>query len=356
MAEVIQQRIEPLFFINGDVDQNEKFLTTLETCYAVRDVVGSESYIDGAQRIGGVWRIYMLDAVARAQVLATGISLRDTQVTIYDRNPFLTPHLRLGQEDLETTRLYVRNIPLSYDNEVITGYLKDMNVEMLGNLKYCRARTPEGKLTNFKTGDRFVEIVVPDEPLPKKKEMGVFTASLYYKQQKQTEEEKVCGNCNETGHIRRNCPNEVVCFECNQPGHKRGSPLCQGLDAVDTGTADNDGNQDDSGDDESEESDEGENGEKDEVKETENSGEDEVKERENSGEKETEEVDNEAKTKQMKLSALWSTMASAAPKNTPAGRTASPARVRKADDRSPAENENEKSKKKKSKSGKTNSK
>ena len=172
MTEVIQKRIEPLFFINGDVDQNEKFLTTLDVCYAVRDVVGSESYIDGAQKIGGVWRIYMLDAVARAQVLATGISLRDTQVTIYDRNPFLTPHLRLGQEDLETTRLYVRNIPLSYDNEVISGYLKDMNVEMLGNLKYCRARTPEGKLTNFKTGDRFVEIVVPDEPLPKKKEMG----------------------------------------------------------------------------------------------------------------------------------------------------------------------------------------
>ena len=70
----------------------------------------------------------------------------------------------------------------------------------------------------------------------------------------------------------------------------------------------------------------------------------------------TEEIDNEAKTRQMKLSTLWSTMASAAPKNTPAGRTASPARVRKADDRSPVENENEKSKKKKSKSGKTNSK
>ena len=33
----------------------------------------------------------------------------------------------------------------------------------LGNLKYVRARTPEGKLTNFMTGDRFVDIVVPDD-------------------------------------------------------------------------------------------------------------------------------------------------------------------------------------------------
>ena len=110
---------------------------------------------------------------------------------------------------------------LSYDNETIAGYLKEMKVEMLGELKYCRARTPDGKLTNFKTGDRFVEIVVPEEPLPKRKGFGAFTASLDYKQQKQTEAEKVCGNCGETGHIRRECPNEVSCYECHQPGHKK---------------------------------------------------------------------------------------------------------------------------------------
>ena len=262
MAEVLQTRIEPLFFINGDVDQNEKYLTVCEVCYAVRDVVGSESYIDGAQRIGGAWRIYMLDSVARSQVLVTGISLRDTQVTIYDRNPYLNQHLRPGHEHIETTRLYVRNIPLSYDNDVITGYLKDMNIEMLGNLKYCRARTPEGKLTNFKTGDRFVEIVVPEEPLPKRKEMGLFTASLYYKEQKQTLADKVCGNCNESGHIRRECPNEVVCYDCNKPGHKRGSPLCQGLDMVDTDTVDADNDkQDDSEEDNGESGEEGSGGE-----------------------------------------------------------------------------------------------
>ena len=47
-----------------------------------------------------------------------------------------------------------------------------MGVEMLGTLKYAKARTPQGQLTNFKTGDRFVEIVVPSEPLPKKKTLG----------------------------------------------------------------------------------------------------------------------------------------------------------------------------------------
>ena len=77
----------------------------------------------------------MLDSVARSQVLVTCISLRDTQVTIYDRNPYLNQHLRPGHEHIETTSLYVRTIPLSYDNDVITGCLKDMNIEMLGKLK-----------------------------------------------------------------------------------------------------------------------------------------------------------------------------------------------------------------------------
>ena len=110
----------------------------------------------------------MKDPIARAQVLVTDISLRDMQVNMYDKNPYLHP----GKEDVETTRLYVRNIPLSYDNDVITDYLKNMWLEMLGSLKYVRARTPEGKLTNFKTGDRFVEIVVPDEPFQRRKQWG----------------------------------------------------------------------------------------------------------------------------------------------------------------------------------------
>ena len=107
-------------------------------------------------------------------LLGTGINLRGIQITLRDKNPYLLP----GQEYLATTRLYVRNIPLSFDNYVITSYLKDMDIKMQGPLKYVRARTPQGKLTNFKTGVRFVDSVVPSEPLPKKKPMGLYTASL----------------------------------------------------------------------------------------------------------------------------------------------------------------------------------
>ena len=47
----------------------------------------------------------------------------------------------------------------------------------ISSLKYARARTAAGKLYNFKTGDRFVNIIVPKEPLPQKLAMGLFTAS-----------------------------------------------------------------------------------------------------------------------------------------------------------------------------------
>ena len=120
---------------------------------------------------------------------------------------------------------------------------------MQGPLKYVRARTPQGNLTNFKTGDRFVDIVVPSEPLPKKKPMGLFTASLYHKEQKQALKEIECGNCKQTGHVRKDCTNDPVCYDCLKPGHKRGSPICKGKPDDESGE-ESDGNN--SGDESSE--------------------------------------------------------------------------------------------------------
>ena len=225
-SEGTKKRIEPVFFLNTEVEQEHgKWLTTLEVCIAVCNVVSDETVVEGAQRIGGLWRIYVTDEVARVNLLCTGISIRGHQITLKDRNPFLSA----GFEGEDTTRLYVRNIPLSYDNEEIEKVLRKKGVNMIGKLKYVRARTAAGKLTNFKTGDRFVDIVVPEEPLPRKQSMGVFTASLYHKEQRQNKEDIECGNCKQIGHVRRECPNEAVCYECLQTGHKKGDERCPAL-------------------------------------------------------------------------------------------------------------------------------
>ena len=136
---------------------------------------------------------------------SSGISLWGLHISLKDKNPFLIS----WKEGMESTHLYVRNIPLSFDNDEITNELKSMGVEMIGSLKYVRARTLQDKLTNFKTGDRFVEIVVPPEPLPppppkkKKKSVGIFTASLYRKEQKQKIEEIECRNYRKKGQTRK---------------------------------------------------------------------------------------------------------------------------------------------------------
>ena len=119
---------------------------------------------------------------------------------------------------------------------------------------------------------------------------------------------------------------------------------------VDTDTVDADNDkQDDSEEDDNESREEGSG-------EEECSGEDEIKEPENSGEKVTEEEEDESakgKTKQMTISAIWSNVAGASLKPPSSGRTASPARFRRAEDRSPADNDKRETKKRKgSNSGK----
>ena len=138
-----------------------------------------------------------------------------------DRNPFVI----IGFEGVETTSLFIRNVPLSFDNSEIEDALKSKGVRLVNSMKYSRARDPDDKLTNFKTGDRFVDILVPDEPLPKELSVGIFTASLYHKEQKHSMGNTECGNCMLKGHVRKDCPN-IMCYECRTAGHKKGDPEC----------------------------------------------------------------------------------------------------------------------------------
>ena len=223
-------RVKPVFFKSSDVPQeNNNWLNTWEICIAASEVVKEINAekkfecIDAAQRIGGLWRIYLFDEAARAKLLSEGVTLRGQQVELRERNPFLVGS---GFEDVETTRLFIRNVPLSFDNNSIENVLKNNGVQMVNPLKYSKARDPNGKLTNFRTGDRFVDIVVPDQALPKTISVGDFTAHLYHKEQKQTANSIECGNCMQIGHRRKECPNEIVCYDCRQVGHKKGDKEC----------------------------------------------------------------------------------------------------------------------------------
>ena len=260
---------------------------------------------------------------------------------------------------MESTRLYVRNILLSFDNDEITNELKSMGVEMIGSLKHVRARTPQGKLTNFKTGDRFVEIVVPPEPLPKKKSVGIFTASLYHKEQKQTIEEIDCGNCREKGHTRKNCENDPVCYDCLKSGHKRGSMICPVLATASNSAMSGKTETKVKRNEEEDDLYETDHGDKPEKTENESSesgdsqgekGNDVTQEKDQGTPNPAKDKLQEQEKSEIKTKTIPQNLWSAAAQKSPVGRAGSPARSRKVDDRSQEmESESKKQRKKKHK-------
>lgn len=75
--------------MNNEVDQEDgNYLGTYEICMAVCEVVGNAKIVDAAQRIGGLWRVYLTVRLARAQLFYTGINLRGVEITFKDKNPF----------------------------------------------------------------------------------------------------------------------------------------------------------------------------------------------------------------------------------------------------------------------------
>ena len=83
------KRLEPLFFLNNEVEQEQKWLDTLEVSLAICRVVADETHVEGAQRIGGLWLIYLTNSNIRTQFLCTSFNLRGIQINLKDKNSFL---------------------------------------------------------------------------------------------------------------------------------------------------------------------------------------------------------------------------------------------------------------------------
>ena len=99
---------KPVFVKARDLPEEEdNRYTVSEICRACEDVAGYKS-MDGAQRIGGLWRLYPANREARVQLLLEGISLRRVHVTLLDTNPFLI--MGNNGQEIPTTRVTVSDI------------------------------------------------------------------------------------------------------------------------------------------------------------------------------------------------------------------------------------------------------
>ena len=208
-----KQLVLPLFFRNKDV-LGEK-LTTLEICRAAEKTVGAGN-IEGAQIIKGLWRLYCKNQQTRVELLQKKLTLRNITIDLYDQNPYVKP-------ESDSTYLVIHNIPLSYSNDVIANWLDTHGLKPVSEVKYHFVRDESGKLTNYKTGSRFVYVKADPDKIPEKAQIGLFWAKLWYPGLKKTVTKvSKCSNCLQSGHVKKDCQAEVVCLACRQAGHKKG--------------------------------------------------------------------------------------------------------------------------------------
>ena len=162
------------------------------------------SLIEGAQKVGGLWKLYVSTPKARATLLSRNLSIQNRTVCMYDKNPFGMRRQNRGQ----TKKITIQDLPLSVENEDVYNLITSFpGYEIIGDVKFSRARKPTGGWSNFKNGDRFCYAKAPlKDPLPKSVRIGVLRCKLYHVSQKKAEQQ--CKVCRQQGHkeLTEECP------------------------------------------------------------------------------------------------------------------------------------------------------
>ena len=100
--------VEPLFLKEADLPRQD--IAHIEIVRAVARCISPQG-IEGAQRIGRLWRIYLKSTTFRLQLLAkSNIVLSGKMVPLYEQNPFRTN--QKSPED-KKDKLTIRGLPKS---------------------------------------------------------------------------------------------------------------------------------------------------------------------------------------------------------------------------------------------------
>lgn len=205
---------KPVFVKHKDIPTiDDKVITNEEIFKCLCKSVPSCD-IKGIQKIGGLWRLYVENQDKRIKIITNGLNVRNVNIAVYDKNPFLR------DENDNSLRLLIRDIPLSAHDSLIIDELERLKYKVLGTVSYQRLRVDE-RLTDCLTGDRVVHIQQPSTPLPRIMNFGLFKGKIFHYGQlpSTTRPKVVCSRCLSEGHHRSQCSGPVVCRRCNQPGH-----------------------------------------------------------------------------------------------------------------------------------------
>jgi ribA/ribD-fused uncharacterized protein len=201
------QTLPPLFCKYSDTGE----VTPLEMCEAVAHVVGSAK-VEGVQRIQNLWRIYVSDRKARADLyIKKKLIIKGKHADLYDQNPYET-YQQNGQNKKD--KLTIKHVPLSVRNEEITLMLTENKVVLSSPLRYSCLRNANGNLTKYLSGDRYVYVEQFDPPISRNQTVGKFPCVVIHHGK-----ELPCKACGVNGHRigDDNCPakpsQEVYAFK-----------------------------------------------------------------------------------------------------------------------------------------------
>ena len=204
--------VPPVFVRETDIPEGDSYPKILDICQAVERSIGLNS-VTGAQRLGGLWRIYPTSITARNNILIQGFSFRNVTLKVCDTNPNILHDSSTGRE-VPTTKVFIDQVPLSVADSEIENSLKKIGCELRSDIKKQRARDSDGKLTRFLTGKRFVFITLPPKPLERRLKVVHYNASIFHVEQNTVKKTVICSKCLQEGHHQSSCENEVVCKVC----------------------------------------------------------------------------------------------------------------------------------------------
>ena len=210
--------VEPVYIKAKDI-MNNKQLNQYKMCHEVAKQIGPES-LQGCQLIKGIWTIYINNQEARFKLLADMLSINNQKVQVHMENPYTTTM------DTSNIKITIKDLPISYGNVPIMQFMEANNIEVCSPVQYGKIWDPEThRLTNWINGDRIVYTKEPSQPLPRWAKIDNIAVRIFHRGQPQSA--KLCTNCFQTDHNKRDCKNPQVCQCCKKPGHITGDKACE---------------------------------------------------------------------------------------------------------------------------------
>jgi ribA/ribD-fused uncharacterized protein len=214
--------VPPLYFLHNSVSQRGQNITEYDVCMAAAHAVKRED-VQGSQKIGNLWRVYVKTNESRVQLAVKGIDIFQQHVSLSTENPYSS-----NSRDSRAIRVTIYDVKMHYSNELVEKHLKALGAKLVKPVSNSKIKDNDGKDTEFIGGDRFTYAETEHtkaHPLPDYILIGDCVARIKHYGQKPKPEN--CTKCFLSGHPPWACRNGVACRACKKLGHREGQEKCE---------------------------------------------------------------------------------------------------------------------------------